>query len=400
MQRRQPAHRRSRGLRRPAFLARLTDAAASLHVGSAYDPRAVVTPLIHPPEGPLLRGLTQLDPGETWLLQPRQDPENPALWSPGVKIGVEPGSFTHQTELFGPVLAVMRARDLDHAIALANATPYGLTSGLSSLDVREHTRWLAAIDAGNCYINRTITGAIVQRQPFGGRKASSFGYGTKAGGPDYVLQFCHLRDAAPPAETTTPPPELESLLKAIQILVEPSAHPSLARAAASYAHAWEHWFAKSHDPQRLLGQHNHLRYQPRRGVLLRIEPNATAEDLGLALLAAATARIELAISLAPTHPIAATLSTPGAQPAPTLETSESLAARLPATTRHLRVLGTVPAILAARAAAADITLDPRPPVALGRVELARWMLEQSVSSDYHRYGNLGLAESDERSPVL
>lgn len=384
----------------PAFLARLTDAAASLHVGSAHDPRAVVTPLIHPPEGPLRRALTQLDPGESWILQPRQDPENPALWSPGIKIGVEPGSFTHQTELFGPVLAVMRARDLDHAIALANATPYGLTSGLSSLDVREHTRWLAAIDAGNCYINRTITGAIVQRQPFGGRRASSFGYGTKAGGPDYVLQLCHLQDAAPPRALEKPPPELEPLLKAMKTLVEPSARPSLDRAAASYAHAWEHWFAKSHDPAQLLGQHNHLRYQPRPGVLLRIEPNATAADLGLALLAAAIARIELAISLAPAHPKAAPLSLPGAQPAPTIETAEALAARLPATTKHLRVLGTVPATLAARAAALDITLDPRPPVSLGRVELTRWLQEQSVSSDYHRYGNLGLAEPDERTPVL
>jgi RHH-type proline utilization regulon transcriptional repressor/proline dehydrogenase/delta 1-pyrroline-5-carboxylate dehydrogenase len=384
----------------PSFRARLTDAAASLHVGSAHDPRSVVTPLIHPPEGPLLRGLTQLDPGESWLLQPRQDPENPALWSPGIKIGVEPGSFTHQTELFGPVLAVMRARDLDHAIELANATPYGLTSGLSSLDVREHTRWLAAIDAGNCYINRTITGAIVQRQPFGGRKASSFGYGTKAGGPDYVLQFCHLRDATPPRDLETPPPELRLLLEAMKNLLEPPARPSLERAAASYAHAYDHWFSQPHDPARLVGQDNLLLYEPRPGVLLRVEQNATAEDLGRAFLAAATARTEAKTSVDPAHPLAASLGAPTTVPGLAFETAEALIARLSSETRYLRVLGTVPTPLAARAAALEITLDPRPPLALGRIELTRWLQEQSVSSDYHRYGNLGLTEDDERTPVL
>ena len=93
------------------------------------------------------------------------------------------------TELFGPVLGLMRAEDLAHAIQLANMVPFGLTSGLHSLDEREKTFWLEHIEAGNCYINRTITGAIVRRQPFGGCKASSFGNGSKAGGPNYVCEF-------------------------------------------------------------------------------------------------------------------------------------------------------------------------------------------------------------------
>src|SRR5678815_4695295 len=90
---------------------------------------------------------------------------------------------------FGPVLSVMPFTRLDEAISLVNATGYGLTSGLESLDDREIERWRARIRAGNLYINRPTTGAIVLRQPFGGLARSSIGPGMKAGGPNYVAQF-------------------------------------------------------------------------------------------------------------------------------------------------------------------------------------------------------------------
>ena len=86
------------------------------------------------------------------------------------------------------------------AIDLANDQPFGLTSGLQSLDDREVARWMDRIEAGNLYVNRSTTGAIVGRQPFGGWKASSVGSGAKAGGPNYVLQLGHWRPVAPPSE--------------------------------------------------------------------------------------------------------------------------------------------------------------------------------------------------------
>ena len=133
-------------------------------------------------------GLKELEPGEEWAVMPRLHvDDNPHLVSPGVKWGVQPNSFTHCTELFGPVLGVMEARDLDDAIELVNATGYGLTSGLESLDDREHELWRERIRAGNLYINRPTTGAIVLRQPFGGMGKSSVGPGIKAGGPNYVV---------------------------------------------------------------------------------------------------------------------------------------------------------------------------------------------------------------------
>ena len=123
---------------------------------------------------------------------------------------MRPGSFFHRTECFGPVLGLMRAETLDQAIELANAQPFGLTSGIQTLDDREIARWVDRIEAGNLYVNRPITGAIVGRQPFGGWKASSVGPGAKAGGPNYVLQLARWRQATLPAvPTTTPLPEAD-----------------------------------------------------------------------------------------------------------------------------------------------------------------------------------------------
>src|SRR5512139_3894903 len=134
---------------------------------------------------------------------------NPCLWTPGVKYGVRPGSYTHMTEFFGPVLAVMRFEKLSEAVALVNQTGYGLTSGLESLDEREWADWKAHIRAGNLYINRVTTGAIVLRQPFGGMGKSSFGPGMKAGGPNYVAQFMDFEDV--PVASPTAAPERATL---------------------------------------------------------------------------------------------------------------------------------------------------------------------------------------------
>jgi RHH-type proline utilization regulon transcriptional repressor/proline dehydrogenase/delta 1-pyrroline-5-carboxylate dehydrogenase len=171
------------------FLRRLADAVRSLRVGPADRPPSAMGPLIHPPEGPLAGALAHLEPGESWLVEPRRLDDRGYLWSPGVKVGVAPGSPFHLTECFGPVLGVMRADDLDQAVAWQNGTPYGLTAGLQALDPLEIEHWRAAVEAGNLYVNRGITGAIVGRQPFGGWKRSVVGPGAKAGGPNYVASL-------------------------------------------------------------------------------------------------------------------------------------------------------------------------------------------------------------------
>ena len=163
-----------------SFLNRLASAVRSVRVGAAHDLATMTGPLVGEPSPKLLRALTTLEPGESWLVEPEcLDAEN-HLWSPGVRVGVRPGSWFHLTECFGPVLGVMRADDLDHAIALQNAGEFGLTGGIHSLDEHEIRHWLDHVEVGNAYVNRHITGAIVQRQPFGGWKRSSVGCGPKA----------------------------------------------------------------------------------------------------------------------------------------------------------------------------------------------------------------------------
>jgi RHH-type proline utilization regulon transcriptional repressor/proline dehydrogenase/delta 1-pyrroline-5-carboxylate dehydrogenase len=329
----------------PAFRRQLRDAAASLHVGQASDPSAIVTPLLRAPEGKLLRALTTLDPGEEWLLEPRQDATDPCLWSPGIKLGVQPGSWFHQTECFGPVLGVMRARDLEEAVELQNATPYGLTAGIHTLDESEITAWRERVEAGNLYINRAITGAIVQRQPFGGWKRSSIGPGSKAGGPNYVNLFRRCEDRMP--------------LHAAQ-------------AAENYRQAWREHFSEEHDPSALRCESNVFRYRPSRGVVLRLAaPDAETE--AAARSAAEICGVRLTVSFA------------------TQESDADFAARLPAlaaNTEFLRTLDAPPDEILRAAHAAGLNWINAPLSANGRLELTRWLREQAVSTTQHRYGNL------------
>lgn len=177
-----------------SFKRQLVDAVKSMKIGR--EAQSVIGPLIEPPSGKLLHALTQLEPGESWLLEPKQLDTNGYLWSPGIRVGVKPNSFLHMTEVFGPVLAIMTARNLREAIEMQNAVEYGLTAGLQSLDRAEIAEWRDKVVAGNLYVNRTTTGAIVERQPFGGWKRSSVGWGLKAGGLNYLFNFGSFEDGA------------------------------------------------------------------------------------------------------------------------------------------------------------------------------------------------------------
>ncbi len=195
------------------FLEQLVDAASSMKIGLSAD--SSIGALVLPPSGKLLRALTTLDPGESWLLEPKQLDDEGYFWSPGIKLGVKPGSWFHQNECFGPVLGIMVAKNLKEAVEIQNGTDYGLTAGLQSLEKSEQDYWIENVVAGNKYINRGITGAIVQRQPFGGLKRSSVGPGLKAGGLHYLYGFGAWKktgaaiDEVPVPVTEEPYPTLE-----------------------------------------------------------------------------------------------------------------------------------------------------------------------------------------------
>ena len=150
------------------FKKALIDTAASMNVGSIWDFQNRIGTLANKVSGNLEKALNELEGNETWALKPEYVDNNPYLLKPSIKWGVSEGNFIHMNELFGPVLAVIKANDLKHAVDIVNATGYGLTSGIESLDEREVSYWKENLQAGNLYVNRGTTGAIVLRQPFGG----------------------------------------------------------------------------------------------------------------------------------------------------------------------------------------------------------------------------------------
>ena len=192
------------------FVARLAGAVQSLRVGPARDPGARVGPLVDEEARNRVQSFVEIgkrtcrtvaafDPGPLadtgWFVGPH------------VFADVDPRGPLGQEEIFGPVLAVFRVHDFEAALALANDTAYALTAGVFSRSPAHLARAREALEAGNVYLNRGITGALVGRQPFGGYRLS--GIGSKAGGPDYLLQFVVPRTVT---ENTlrrgfAPPPE-------------------------------------------------------------------------------------------------------------------------------------------------------------------------------------------------
>jgi RHH-type transcriptional regulator, proline utilization regulon repressor / proline dehydrogenase / delta 1-pyrroline-5-carboxylate dehydrogenase len=173
-----------------AFLARLVEATGSLRVAPAEDPGCFVGPVIDAAAHARILATIERGKSEAKLAFAA---DIGALADEGYFIGphiftdVDPASALAQEEIFGPVLACLRATDLDHALELANGTAYALTGGLYSRSPANIERAKREFRVGNLYINRKITGALVGRQPFGGFKLS--GAGCQAGGPDYLPQF-------------------------------------------------------------------------------------------------------------------------------------------------------------------------------------------------------------------
>jgi RHH-type proline utilization regulon transcriptional repressor/proline dehydrogenase/delta 1-pyrroline-5-carboxylate dehydrogenase len=336
----------------PRFARQLADAVRTLEVGPGSDPGSIVNPLIRPPDGALSDALQHLGAGESWLVEPRQVGANAQLWSPGVKMGVRPGSSFHLTECFGPVLGVMRSESFGEAIAWQNQTPYGLTAGLHSLDPVEIAHWREHVQAGNLYVNRTITGAIVRRQPFGGWKRSVVGPGAKAGGPNYVasLGTWSTAQGLGPGEFA---------LKAAQV--------------------WHHEMAPT-DASRLRAEANVFRYRPLQRVLLRVGPEVAKDHVGLALIAANTIGVNVEIS--------SSIAIPGFG-AVAVESDGALAQRLGVVTvDKLRVLGQSSDELRLAGHDAALWVDDLPVVGDPSLELLRWVREQAVTETRHRHGNV------------
>jgi len=172
-----------------AVLERVVEAARSLVIGPTRHPGSQLGPVIDAEAHERLRRAARRAPEVGRVVLDVSEVSRPGWFvGPVVVADVDPASWLATDELFGPVLATFLAPDFPSALEMANRTDYALTAGVFTRSA-SHVRLAASVlRAGNVYVNRAITGAVVGRQPFGGSGMS--GVGSKAGGPDYLVQFC------------------------------------------------------------------------------------------------------------------------------------------------------------------------------------------------------------------
>lgn len=399
----------------PKFKRQLKDAVESLPVGGLNSqPQNKITPLITSSKPDLLRALTQLEPGEQWLVKPKKYPLD-NLWSPGVKWDVQPGSFTHLTEFFGPVLGIIKANDLEHGCHLANQTEYGLTAGLHSLDDAEIQYFLETIQAGNLYVNNKTTGAIVGRQPFGGIKNSRRGAGGKAGGINYILQFMKTSEKKDPVETTKPfsSSPIDSLMDLWQRTdwVSEETYPQFLneiqralKGATSCLYQYSNYFSKEQRlsiSQQVLGQENIFRYRKVGNYTMRVHPEDLISDILLRLLAGVIAGNDISISIPASmrdNNVTGFLKSHFLQPITyslSIESDDELRAHI-LSNRIDRLAYThpekVPENIYHAAVQVNLPIIRQKPLMEGRFLMLEQFNEQCITYTYHRYGNLGLKQ--------
>lgn len=377
------------------FHNQLIDAVTSLKVGYPEDPTSQMGPIIEPANGKLLNALTTLGEGENWAVEPRKLDDTGRLWSPGVRYGVKRGSYFHLTEFFGPVLGVMTADTLEEAIAIQNQIEYGLTAGLHSLNTEELGIWLDSIQAGNLYVNRGITGAIVQRQPFGGWKKSAVGAGTKAGGPNYLVGLGDWtsKESAQGAAARPTHPGVQRLVDAVQGELDSAELDSLQRSVGSDALAWAEEFGVAKDVSELSAERNIFRYR-NLPVTIRLSDGESLRALVRTVAAGVQAGSQLTVSTGVALPAQLRAVLTGLDIPVTVEDDAAwlasagrLAAAGKLSNGRIRLIGGSAADLAeATGGRPDVAIYPHEVTEAGRVELLPFLHEQAVSITAHRFG--------------
>ena len=384
----------------PKFKKMLLDAVKSQKVGSVWELDTKIGPLANVPSGELAHALANLDAGEKWEIEPKKNKRNHYLLSPSIRWGVKKGNYCYNNELFGPVLSVMKAKNLKEAIELVNGTGFGLTSGIESLDEREVAIWRDKIEAGNLYINRSTTGAIVNRQPFGGFGKSAFGPGLKAGSINYVLQFMNCKEVElnEPFTSTRTSAKTSTINHLIgSACTDADTLNELKELCASYEKAMDTTFSFEHDPVKLRGEDNILRYLPVPNLCIRIEDNDTQFTALGRILGAYYSKTNPVISVSPIAPpeVAASVKALNSSLCK-FKLVEEAQDKLK-NNNYERVLISFEDVT--KLLIKDLLLQGthvviRPPLKEGRIELLHFLKEQTISHAYHRHGNLGERAKD------
>jgi RHH-type proline utilization regulon transcriptional repressor/proline dehydrogenase/delta 1-pyrroline-5-carboxylate dehydrogenase len=386
------------------FKSALKDAAQSVDVGTVWNYVSKIGTLANKVSGNLKKGLETLEEGEEWLVEPSYAENNEYMLKPAIKWGVQDGNFCHMHELFGPVLSVMCAKDLKHAIELVNKTGYGLTSGIESLDARETDYWREHLNAGNLYINRGTTGAIVLRQPFGGMGKSAIGAGRKAGAYGFVTQFMNFEEVASPKVEENYSHPLVEVVKAWEKGVADGFHKAfkddfskLSSALQSYLKNYKDEFSVEHDYFKLRGEDNIFRYLPLDRVAIRVTKDDSLFEVVSRILAARVSGVAVHVSIeSPLENSVVSFL---------FENKENLLSARDSIAREsekefVKCFSTVDRLIyssidkvskvvftqAAKIAKFVVRAEP---MMEGRLELLHYFKEQSISHSYHRYGNIG-----------
>jgi RHH-type proline utilization regulon transcriptional repressor/proline dehydrogenase/delta 1-pyrroline-5-carboxylate dehydrogenase len=173
------------------FVRRFVEAAKSVQIGPAEDPANYMGPVVDQAAQQKILEYIEIGKKEGDLLLSRAVPDQGYYVPLTIFSDIKSEHRLAQEEIFGPVLSIIKAKTFDEAIEVANSTKFALTGGVFSRSPKHLEQARREFRVGNLYLNRGITGALVERQPFGGFKMS--GVGSKAGGPDYLLQFMDPR---------------------------------------------------------------------------------------------------------------------------------------------------------------------------------------------------------------
>ncbi|QKF68188.1 proline dehydrogenase / 1-pyrroline-5-carboxylate dehydrogenase [Arcobacter venerupis] len=377
------------------FKKALIDTASSMSVGSVWDFKNRIGTLANKVSGNLEKALNTLEKNESWLLAPSYAQDNEYMLKPAIKWGVSEGSFIHKNELFGPVLAVIKANNLEHAVKIVNDTGYGLTSGIESLDEREVTYWKENLKAGNLYINRGTTGAIVLRQPFGGMGKSAIGAGRKVGIFNYITQFVEFKEKSAPKVAKKYNNDLTRLLENCKNSSKNKEEfEKLEVALQSYLENFENEFSQAKDYAKVRGEDNHFKYLPLKNVLIRVSSGDTIFETVSRILAAKVSGVHFKVSVNNNAEVKSFLNA----------TKELFSTRdrlieqsdeelITSISRYDRVIysdiSKVPALVFEAATKLLTFIVRAKPMMEGRLELLNYFIEQSISHSFHRYGNIG-----------
>jgi len=382
------------------FKKTLVDTARSLEVGSVWDLHNKIGTLSSLPSGKLAKALGYLEVHEEWLLKPEYADDNPYMLKPAIRWGTQNGDFTHINELFGPVLSVIKAKDLKDAVNIVNATGYGLTSGIESLDEREKEYFKENILAGNLYINRMTTGAIVRRQPFGGMRKSSIGSGRKVGGFNYLTQFCNISTSSSKISKIKSNELLEKYKRELNV----DGPNEIVNICANFVYWVDKEFSHEHDYSNIRGESNHIKYLCVKSVLLRVDESTPLREIICSIFAIRLIAATLHLSL-PKESNSDTLAVlldnkfrVFEEDELFYENEEELILSIKNHER-IRFLAHEPISKGIYESLSDDAtyLSQETFVSNGRLEMLHYYVEQSISDSYHRYGNLGEHKADYES---